>query len=139
MMNTPFSNRKFPPAPILNIRLGQIEEPPSERVFQALVDTGSDFSLAPRRFLVDLEIPEYEVATVRGLWGPRQQAMMYIVDIHLEDRVIPAVEIVGVPDGGSAFENEEIILGRNVLNKLILLLEGTKQQTTILERRPLRF
>ena len=37
------------------------------------------------------------------------------------------------------FENEEIVLGRNVLNMLILLLEGPIEQTSILERRPRRF
>lgn len=139
MMSIPYSSRKYPPAPILNIRLSQIEESPLERVFQALVDTGSDFSLAPRRILIELDALEYEVTSVRGLWGARQQATMYLVDIHLENGILPAVEILGVNDGGFAFENEEIILGRNVLNKLILLLEGPKQQTTILERRPLRF
>ncbi|MBU0511410.1 MAG: hypothetical protein KJ638_06885 [Chloroflexi bacterium] len=36
-------------------------------------------------------------------------------------------------------EENEIILGRNVLNKLFLLLEGPNQQTRILEGLPRKF
>ena len=139
MTQTNYSPAKFPPAPVLNIRLSQIEESPTDQLFRALIDTGSDFSLAPQQILIELDALEYETTFVRGLWGARQEARMYPVDLHLESGILPAVEILGVPDGGSTFENEEIILGRNVLNKLILLLEGPQQQTTVLERRPLRF
>lgn len=64
---------------------------------------------------------------------------IYLIDLHLASGVLPDIEVVGVNDDVDEFENEDIILGRNVLNKLILLLEGPQQQTTILERRPRRF
>jgi len=63
-----------------------------------------------------------------------------MIDIHLEQGVLPGVEVIGIPeDEIETADDREIILGRNVLNQLVLLLDGRAQQTDILERRPLRF
>lgn len=62
-----------------------------------------------------------------------------MVDIHLDIGILPGIEVVRVMKSDGIFENEEIVLGRNVLNMLILLLEGPTHQTTVLERRPRRF
>ena len=44
--------------------------------------------------------------------------------------MLPSVIVVG-DDQGS-----EVLLGRNVLNKLILLLDGQSRETELLEQRP---
>ncbi|MBI5650440.1 MAG: hypothetical protein HZC40_08355 [Chloroflexi bacterium] len=52
---------------------------------------------------------------------------------------MPGIEVVGVEDESAEDDQaQEIILGRNVLNRLILLLDGPNEQTEILERRPSR-
>ena len=61
------------------------------------------------------------------------------VDLHPENGVLPGVEVIGIDeDDIEAEEDREIVLGRNVLNQLILLLDGPNEQTDVLERRPLR-
>jgi hypothetical protein len=45
---------------------------------------------------------------------------------------LPAIEVVA--DDIS----DQVLLGRNALNKLILLMDGPRQQTDVLKRRPAR-
>jgi hypothetical protein len=52
--------------------------------------------------------------------------------LRIEDQIYPAVEVIA-DETGSA-----ILLGRNFLNRLILLLDGPNQQSDILLRRPVK-
>jgi len=105
----------------------------------ALIDTGSDFTLVPEKWLRGLDAPRSRPARVRGLWSSYHEVTLFLIDIHLEIGILPGIEVVRVMKSDGLFENEEIVLGRNVLNMLILLLEGPAQQTSILDRRPRRF
>ena len=129
----------YPPVPVLEIRLSRPLASPQTEPLLAMIDTGSDSSLIPMRWIRQIKVPVFRSAFVRGMWGGRKAASIYAIDLHLTAGILPHIEVTGIDDEDETFENEEIILGRNVLNKLILLLEGPKQQTTILERRPLRF
>jgi hypothetical protein len=134
-----YANDKFPPAPVLDIQLSAPEESPQTEIISALVDTGSDFTLVPWRWLLQLDAPASRPAFVRGLWSTRREVTLYLVDIHCGDFVLPGVEVIGVQADQGAFEGEEVVLGRNVLNLFILLLEGPAHKTNLLERRPKRF
>lgn len=138
-MPTQYSQDKFPPAPILSVQLSSPEESPQTEFLPTLVDTGSDFTLVPQCWLLQIDAPFSRPARVRGLRSSQQEINLFLVDIHLEKGILPGIEVVGAPERDGIFESEEIILGRNVLNLLFLLLEGPSQQTRLLERRPLRF
>ena len=71
---------------------------------------------------------------MRGLWSEPRQVTLYLVDLHVETGVLPGVEVAGMADE----EDQEIVLGRNVLNQLILLLDGPRLQTDVLDQRPHR-
>ena len=137
-MSTPYSHEKFPPAPVLDIQLSAPGESPQTATLTALIDTGGDFTIVPLQWLLDINAPESRSAHVRGLWSDRQLVTLYLVDIHLAHGTLPGMEVIGIEDEEDSDE-QEVILGRNVLNLLLLLLEGPQQQTTILERRPRRF
>jgi len=64
---------------------------------------------------------------IRSQWGEPLQATRYLIDLHLEQGAMPAVDIVSDPSG------REVILGRNVLNKLRLLLDGPAHGTEVLK------
>jgi hypothetical protein len=50
-----------------------------------------------------------------------------VLDLHLDNSIVlPSIDVVSDPIG------REVILGRNVLNKLRLLLDGPRQVTEIL-------
>lgn len=123
----------------MNLLLSAPGESPSSHSYVALVDTGADFTLIPLPWLLTIDASEVRSAYVRGLWSKQQLATLYLVDLHLANRVLPGIEVIGVDIDGLAENDEEIVLGRNVLNNLYLFLEGPGAQTHILERRLLRF
>lgn len=57
-----FSAEKTPPAPVLPIQISFPSQPPASAVISALVDTGSDFSLIPLRYLLPIDAPEMRSA-----------------------------------------------------------------------------
>jgi len=133
-MPTPYQQDRFPYAPVLPVRLSVPHEAAHADIFSALIDTGADFTLVPLACLVQIDAPESRYAYVRGLWGEQRQVTLYLVDLHLEGGVLPGVEVAGIDDE----DDQEIVLGRNVLNQLFLLLDGPHLQTDVLERRPQR-
>ena len=69
---------------------------------------------------------------MRSHWGEWRFVKIGVIDMALDGILLPAVEVV-------ADEKSDIILlGRNVLNRLILLLDGPGRQMDILTRRPRR-
>ncbi|HZY41555.1 MAG TPA: hypothetical protein VFF59_06105, partial [Anaerolineae bacterium] len=131
-----YSSTLFPPAPVLELRLSAPRETAYEVVLSALIDTGADFTLVPLDWLLRINAPESRSANVRGLWSEQRQVTTYLVDLHLEIGVLPGIEVVGVDHEEG--EDLEIVIGRNVLNQLILLLDGPHQQIDLLNRRPLK-
>lgn len=136
-MATTYSPAKTPPVPVLPVSLSRPGEPPPPQSRPALIDTGGDFTTAPLNWLLQIDAPEVRWAYLRGLWSEQRPVTLYLVDLHLSTGVLPGVEVVGIDEDDIEVEDDrEIVLGRNVLNQLILLLDGPNQQTDVLERRP---
>jgi predicted aspartyl protease len=129
-MSTPYDTAYIPPAPVLNIRLAAPGEPPQVRPLSAVVDTGSDGTLIPTHYLEQVEAIDVGDAILHGVLGEAREIHLYEVDLHIGARLLPSVIVVGDDQGG------EILLGRNVLNKLILLLDGQSRETELFEKRP---
>ncbi len=82
---------------------------------------------------------EVRWAYLRGRWSIQRPVTLYLIDLHFDNGILPGIEVAGIDeDDIETEEDREIVLGRNVLNRLISLLNGPDQQTDILERRPLR-
>lgn len=98
----------------------------------ALVDTGADGTLVPIAHLQKIGADRADLARLRSHWGEWRSVVTYLVDLEVAGELLPAIEVVG-DDQGS-----HILLGRNLTNKLILLLDGPRQQSDVLTRRPRR-
>lgn len=59
--------------------------------------------------------------------GVRRPINLYYVDIYLGDSGYSGIRVM------ADIKGKEIILGRDLLNKLPVLLDGTQQQTVILD------
>jgi predicted aspartyl protease len=126
-------NIKFtPPFPTLPVTLHQVEGEKTTKTSNALVDTGADFTLVPLTHLKRLQAKMLYPTQVRSHWGELTSAYIYMIDLEVAGELLPAIHVVGDRRG------KDIILGRNVLNQLILLLDGVHQQSDILTRRPRR-
>lgn len=132
-MSYPYSRQFVSPFPILPVILRRVEGGVATATMTALVDTGADFTLAPLTYLRQLQIPQSYQTNVRSHWGELTSVNVHIVDLEVAGELLPAIDVVADRRG------KEIILGRDVLNRLILLLDGIRQQTDVLTRRPLRF
>ncbi len=139
-MFTKYTRQKFPAAPILNVKLSRPGESPSPETRPALVDTGGDFTTVPLDWLLEIQSPETRWAYLRGIWSEQRPVTLYLVDLHFDGQILPGVEVAGIDEADIETEDDrEIVLGRNVLNQLVLLLDGPHQQTDVLARRPLKF
>lgn len=124
-MTTPYNKSYTPPFPTLSIVLGE----GSSRVgpVPALIDSGADATLVPIDLLKRIGVGEGEEVTIRSHFGERQAALLFLVPLAIEGTNLVGLYVVGNE------LTDEIILGRNVLNKLALFLDGPTQQTDLLD------
>lgn len=128
----PFDQQYSPAAPVLEIQLAAPGDESKTDKLSALIDTGADGTLIPEQYLEAIQAIAVGDALLSGILGESRQVTLYEVDIYIANRVLPGV-IVAANE-----YSREIILGRNLLNKLILLLDGISSESEIFERRPKR-
>ncbi|MEA2626393.1 MAG: hypothetical protein QOD06_2438 [Candidatus Binatota bacterium] len=105
-----------PPAPVLPLLLAAPESEESVLV-TALVDTGADCTLVPADVVRRLRLPVVDRLLVEGLGGATRRAPVHLALVRVAgDRCLARVV---------AFEREAI-LGRDLLNRLTLSLDGPR-------------
>ncbi len=124
-MSTPYQRDYDPPFPQLFVILRTADE--RRGPLAALIDSGADATLAPTVLLHDLGVLGGQPATIRSHFGEPLPVKLFVVDIWVENAGLPGVYVVGDDVG------DEIILGRDVLNKLPLFLDGPTEQTEVLD------
>ncbi len=97
----------------------------------AIIDTGADASFIPTSILESIHAPLSDPLQARSLWGEVLEFSTYITDIRIGNLTYAAMEVVG-------YEGAEIVLGRDVLNKLWVGLDGPTQMAEVSESRPKR-
>jgi predicted aspartyl protease len=129
--DSPHSKAYTLPFPTLQLTL-EVPDLTSSVVYTSIVDTGADMTMVPISILKQLAAPPIDEVRLRSHWGESTSFITYLVDVRLTTGVLPGVEVVGDPHG------DEILLGRNILNTLMLFVDGPKQTTSILTKRPTR-
>lgn len=129
-MNKPYDPSYWPPFPVLEISLALREQRPQVGPLLALVDTGADGTFIPIVHIKTLRAPVSGQMIVHPQFGSPYVAHTHTLDILVGSIRLSAIEIVGDDTGN------EIILGRNLLNKLVMLLDGPQAQTDVWESRP---
>lgn len=126
-MTIPYSADYTPPAPVLNVVLRYGDERPSFGPLEAVVDTGADATIIPESIARQLRATPLNPAQLETQWGDVHPVTIYLLDIEVDDRLLPGIVVAGDPAA------DEIILGRNVLNRLALFLDGPRQGTDVLD------
>ena len=128
MNETPYSREYSPAAPVIQIKLAIPGEVPEATSLTALVDTGADGTFVPTAILEEMELPIVYMTNVIPYLGDRpHRVSVHMVDFILNDTTrLPNIEVIA-DDWG-----ENMILGRNILNKLQLQLDGPNETTTLL-------
>lgn len=129
-MNQSYDVSYWPPFPAVEVYLALRDQSPRAGPVTALIDTGADGTFVPVHYVKRLAAPASGRVRVHPHFGSPRVVHTHTLDLLISSLRLPAIEVVGDVEG------TEIILGRNVLNKLILLLDGPRTQTDVLEQRP---
>ena len=125
-MKYPYNGSYYPPIPELKVRLVAPEAGLSTAFLDAIIDTGADATIIPTDYLHKIKASAEDNARLRSPLGDYRTVRMYMIDVQIDDRTLPGIWVVGDEVG------DEIVLGRNVINKMRLLLDGFASQTEIL-------
>lgn len=124
-MKFPYRADYDPPIPALPVRL---HSPVTDKFVgpeAALVDTGSDATMVPLRVLLAIGAEETAPGWLVTVTGERQAVALYFVDIYLEQDIAPGIRVVADQEG------DDIVLGRDFLNRFSLFLDGPLKQLTV--------
>jgi hypothetical protein len=117
----PYSSDYFPPAPVAKVIL----RAQSEISTVALLDSGADGTMIPHALLLRIGSEFARTFKMTGVTGRTERVELYFVEIQIGDLKIPGIKAV------STQFNNEVILGRDVLNHLIITLDGIAGTTEI--------
>jgi hypothetical protein len=127
MKYSSYSEEYIPPAPVLPVSLSAPGEASRLGPFLALIDTGADGTFVPTSLLEELATPITYMTNVRSHLGERiHRVAVHKVDLILFDSIrLPGIEVI------SDDWDDQIIAGRNVLNRLRLQLAGPDKITRL--------
>ena len=116
-----------PSAPVLDIT---IKPQPATKeqtgtMVRALVDSGADATMLPEKLLVEIGALKVDRRRSPGVYGQVRTVSVYPVDVQIGLLFIPSIQAIGVAD------DDEPLIGRNVLNHLIVTLDGIGGVTEI--------
>jgi predicted aspartyl protease len=110
----PYAVDYDPPAPVAMLRLGAPDSSATV-LLRALIDTGADVTVVPAVVARKLRLPLVDHVTVRGVGG-----RPFRVGVHAASAEVAGLRCVARV---VAFGREPI-LGRDLLNRLVVRLDG---------------
>jgi len=114
----PAYDRAFnPPAPVADVTIANPVTPNKRSRVRGKMDTGADITVIPERLIVPLGISPKGRVWTRGYDGTYAQRAVYYVRLTLEGFVLATVRCV-------ATNRSDVLLGRNVLNRFLITLDG---------------
>jgi predicted aspartyl protease len=91
------------------------------------LDTGADLCAVPERLVTELDLPPVRAVRAAGFQGTPEEVVVYRLDLEIDGLSFPHVEAL-------ATRRPYVIVGRNVLRRLLVRLDGPREQLEI--RRP---
>lgn len=119
-----YDSRYIPSMPIVEINIGQSGETPDLNL-QALVDSGADATIVPLALLRRIGARRGDRVWMRGTTRGRDIVYLYHISLRVADFQQNVLKVVGDP------EYDEVILGRDVLNHLVVTLNGLASMVEI--------
>ena len=114
----PAYDRAFnPPAPVADVTVANPVTTNKRSNLRGKLDTGADITVIPERLVVPLGISPKGRVWTRGYDGTYAQRPVYYIRLTLEGFVLATVRCI-------AADRSDVLLGRNVLNRFLIILDG---------------
>lgn len=111
-----YSTTFTPPAPALQVDVRNGQTGATQRVL-AKLDTAADGSIIPEDLIKSLELITYDEILAISFDGGLQRRASYLIDLLFVGRVFTELEVVAAP-------LPYLLLGRDVLNKVVIVFNG---------------
>ena len=126
-MNVQFDyDRSYlPPAPVVTLTVDGYSDSVQPATIQAMVDFGADGTMLPTAVLTQIQASYVDSVRMSGITGMVERRDRYRVRLQIGDIVIQGIDAVAVESetGG--------LIGRDVLNQLIVTLNGLATELTV--------
>jgi len=117
----------YPPIPILSVLFGYGDRRPWLGPYDAVIDTGADATIVPEEIPLRLRAVPLNPVNLVTQWGEGHPAVAYMMNVIIGDIHLSGIVVAGDP------ATQEIILGRNLLNRLALLLDAPQFEASVLD------
>lgn len=114
----------IPAMPVVELVVGKASSVPVLSL-KALVDSGSDGTIIPLEHLKQIGARKFQKRWMRTITGQRAQVDLYLISIQIGSFQRDKLAVAGDP------QLNEAIIGRDVLNHLIVTLDGLANAVTI--------
>jgi hypothetical protein len=115
-----------PAMPVVEIHIGRAMADVS-LLLTAVVDSGADATIIPLNYLHQIQARRSRKSWMRGVTGGRMLVDLFSISLQLGPLVQTHLEVV------SDVQNNEAILGRDVLNHLVVTLNGPGNSVEIID------
>lgn len=112
--------------PVVDIEIGRAMDAAS-LALKAVVDSGADATIIPAHSLQEIRARRSRKMWMSGTAGGRVLVDLYQVSLQLGPFAQTLLEVVG------STQNDEVIVGRDVLNHLSVTLNGPAHAVEVLE------
>ncbi len=121
-------NSAYSPAmPVVEVTLENVETGAQGEKLTAIVDSGADGCILSVKYLAAIGSESIRKTQMIGVAGIGVQVDVHLVILHLGPLTVYSVEAVADKQNGEA------IIGRNVLNQLVVTLNGIAGVTEIMD------
>jgi len=114
-----------PSAPVMKIEIDGYHDLFGKSSLWAMVDSGADATMIPLRILEAIGAAYKETMWMRGVTGGRVEVDRYLVAIRIGSNLIRGIHVVAAP------VSNEAVIGRDVLNQLVVTLDGPAEVTEV--------